>query len=131
MPDRPPRDWMRRCVEALLLRSDGSTAKGRARDIGQGGIGLQAPIALCRGEILHVRLELPGCGDEVEAQAEVVWADPEGKAGVRFLLLEDKYRSALGTWIAQGLGEREFAFVFSSTRELPRPVLAAAAEPAF
>lgn len=104
---------------ALLLRSDGSTVEGRTRDVGQGGAGIQAAVALCRGEILVVRLELPGCREAVQAQAEVVWAGHKGKAGLRFLLLEDPCRSALEAWIARGLGQREFAFVFSGTRDTP------------
>lgn len=115
---------------ALLLRSDGSTIAGRTCDVGQGGAGLQTPITLCRGEILNLWLDLPGCREAVKAQAEVVWSNPKGKAGLRFLLLQDQCRSALEAWIAQGLGEREFAFVFSSTRERPKPILIPAAEPA-
>jgi CheY-like chemotaxis protein len=117
-------------ISVLLLRSDGSTVEGRVNDVAQGGLGLQAPTALCREEIFNVRLELPGCRQVIEGPVEVVWADPKGKAGLRFLNLEEKYRSALEAWIAEGLGQREFAFVFNSERDVPKPILIAAADPA-
>jgi hypothetical protein len=96
-------------VCSAVWASEWRSASGPRRPVnacgagGEGGIGRQTAIALSRGEILHMRLELPGCGEEVAAQAEV-GADPKGKTGVRFLLLEDKCRSALESWIAQGLG---------------------------
>jgi CheY-like chemotaxis protein len=117
-------------ISVLLLRSDGSTVEGRVNDVAQGGLGLQAPTALCREETFNVRLELPGCRQVIEGPVEVVWADPKGKAGLRFLNLEEKYRSALEAWIAEGLGQREFAFVFNSERDIPKPILIPAADPA-
>ena len=117
-------------ISVLLLRSDGSTVAGRVNDVAQGGLGLQAPTVLCREETFNVRLELPGCRQVIEGPVEVVWADPKGKAGLRFLNLEEKYRSALEAWIAEGLGQREFAFVFNSERDIPKPILIAAADPA-
>ena len=114
---------------AVLLRSDGSTVQARTCNVGQSGAGIQAPVALERGETLTLRLELPGCGEAVQAQAEVVWTDHKGKAGVRFLLLEDTCRSALEAWIAGRLGEREFAFVFTGRRKKPEPTLVPVREP--
>lgn len=117
-------------ISVILLRSDGSTAEGRVSDVAQGGLGLQAATALRREETFNVRLELPGCHEVIEGAVEVVWADPKGKAGLRFLDLEEKYRAALEAWIAEGLGQREFAFVFSSESDIPKPILIAAADPA-
>jgi len=117
-------------VAALLLCSGGTTVETRTRDVGQGGVALQTPIPLRRGETLGVQLDLPGCREVIEAQAEVVWADENGTAGLRFIMLADECRSALEAWIAKGLGEREFAFVFSGTREMPAPSLVPMAEPA-
>ncbi|HYN14953.1 MAG TPA: response regulator [Terriglobales bacterium] len=117
-------------ASALLLCSGGTTVEARTRDVGQGGVALQVPIPLRRGETLGVQLHLPGCREVIEAQAEVVWADEKATAGLRFIMLADECRSALEAWIAKGLGEREFAYVFNGTREMPGPVLIPAAEPA-
>jgi len=115
---------------ALLLCPGGRTVEARTRDVGQGGVALQAPIPLRRGETLGVRLELPGCPAVIEAQAEVVWANEKGKAGLRFIRLASECRSALEAWIAKRLGEREFAFVFNGPRQTPRQVPIPAVEPA-
>jgi hypothetical protein len=113
---------------AFLQCSGGKTAEARTRDVAHSGVGLQASIALRRGDKLGVRLDLPGCR-VIEAQAEVVWKNEKGKAGLRFLALADECRSALEAWIARGLGEREFAFVFNGSRQMPRQVLIPAAGP--
>jgi len=112
---------------ALVLSSDGSTVEARTRDVGQNGVGLQAPLGLQRGQALGVRLDLPGC--LIEGQAEVVWADDTGRAGLRFTAMSDECRSALEAWIARGMGEREFAFVFKSAQRIPTPALIPAPEP--
>lgn len=113
---------------ALPLCSGGKTVEARTRDVGQGGIGLQAPLPLGRGETLGVRLRLPGCPAVIEAQAQVVWANEKGRAGLRFTRLAAESRSALDAWIAKRLGEREFAYVFNDTRPMPNPL--PAVEPA-
>jgi hypothetical protein len=115
---------------AVLLYPDGRTVEARTRDVGQGGVGLQASMPLQRGETLGLRLKLPGCPVVIEARAEVVWANDKGKAGLRLTRLAAEYRSALDAWIAKRLGEREFAYVFSDTRPMPRQIPIPAEEPA-
>jgi DNA-binding response OmpR family regulator len=114
---------------ASLLCCGGRTVEARTRDVAQGGVGLQAPMSLRRGEALRVRLRLPGCPAVIEAQAEVIWADEKGKAGLRLTRLAAECRSALDAWIARRLGEREFAYVFNGPRSMPRQMPVPAAEP--
>ena len=114
----------------FLLRSDGSTLAALTSDVSKGGIGLQGTAALDRGEILDLQFDLSGCREVLTARAVVVWADRKDKAGLRFLGLEDKCRSALDDWIAQAMGKREFAFVFSTPEEIPTPALIALGETA-
>jgi len=116
-------------ISVLLLRTDGSTVAGRVSDVAQGGLGLHASTPLSREETFGVRLELPGCALVIEGRVEVVWANSKGKAGLRFIDLEEKRRTALEAWIAEGLGQREFAFVFNSERDIPKPILIPAIDP--
>jgi hypothetical protein len=115
---------------ALLRCSGGRTVEARTRDVGQGGVGLQAPMPLQRGERLGVRLKLPDCPAVIEARAEMIWADEKGKAGLRFIRVADECRPALDAWIAKKLGEREFAYVFNDIRPMPRQIPIPAVEPA-
>jgi CheY-like chemotaxis protein len=114
---------------ARLRCPDGETVEARTRDVGQGGVGLQSPIPLRRGETLGVQLKLPGCEVVIEAQAEVVWATEKGKAGLRLTRLAGECRSARDAWIARRLGEREFAYVFNGPRSMPRHMPIPVAEP--
>ena len=117
-------------VAALLLCSGGRTVEARTCDVGQGGVALQAPIALRPGEPLGVQFELPGCRTAIEARVEVVWTDDKGCVGLSFVRLADECRVALEAWIAKGLEEREFAFVFNGTQETLGTFLIPAIEPA-
>jgi len=116
-------------ADALLLRSEAHRVHARTCNVGVTGIGLQAPVPLGSGEILGLRLELPGCVHAIESHAEVVWSNAKGDAGLRFTLLADDCRSALEAWIAKRLEDREFAFVFNGARAMLRPVLIPATEP--
>ena len=118
-------------AEAVLLRSDGRTEHALTRNVAAGGVGLlHVPLPLQRGETLALRLELPRCREVIEAQAEVVWSNAKGDAGLRFIGLAAQCRSLLEAWIGRELEEREFAFVFNGTRRVLRPVLIPATEPA-
>ena len=108
---------------ALLQYSGGRTVEAHTHDVAQSGVGLQAPVALRRGEALRVRLELPACREVIDAQAEVVWSNEKGNAGLRFLVLAGECRSALEAWVGKGLEAREFAFVFTGTGQASRPAL--------
>ena len=116
-------------TDALLLRSEARRVHARARNVGVTGAGLLVPVPLGSGEMLGLRLELPGCAHAIESQAEVVWSSGKGEAGLRFTLLADDCRAALEAWIAKRLEDREFAFVFNGTRAMLRPVIIPATEP--
>jgi ActR/RegA family two-component response regulator len=117
-------------VAALLQYSGGRTVEAHARDVAQSGVGLQAPVALRCGEALGMRLELPACREVIEAQAEVVWSNEKGNAGLRFLVLPAECRSALEAWVGKGLEAREFAFVFAGAGQASLSALSPAGGPA-
>ena len=113
---------------ALLLRSEGNALQAVMRNVGVNGVGLHVAAPLERGETLGLQFDLSGCR-RIESQAEVVWSNAKGYAGLRFTALPDDCRSALEAWIAKRLQDREFAFVLNGTREMVRPVLIPATEP--
>ena len=117
-------------AEALLLRSDGRSVPVRTRDVGVGGVGLCLPLPLQCGEAMGLRLELHGCREIIETQVGVVWINERCEAGLRFIELDADSRSALQAWVAKELHDRRFAFVFNGMRQMPRPVLIPATEPA-
>jgi hypothetical protein len=68
-------------------------------DIGDGGIGLSVEQKLTIGEILVLRLSLPGARKEIYVQARVVWTRKGGAAGCEFVRIPPVDLSILHDWL--------------------------------
>lgn len=64
-----------------------------------GGMGLRLRDPVEEDEILRLRFQLPGTATMVHAQGEIVWADPQGGVGIRFVSLTGDSRRELEKWI--------------------------------
>jgi CheY-like chemotaxis protein len=91
------------------LEIGGRALPALARDISEHGVALQAPEALPCGPNVGLRLILPGTHHKVEAACEVIWAEPDGRAGVFFTELTPQSRKHLKAWLAQHGPNRENA----------------------
>jgi transcriptional regulator with PAS, ATPase and Fis domain len=73
-----------------------------AVNVSTGGLALEGipdPFQLAKS--FHVRFTLPNTEETFELEAEVVWADAQGKAGIRFLNVSDEWQKFLRSWLKQ------------------------------
>ena len=63
------------------------------------GMGICMRERIHDDEIVRLRFQLPGTTAVIQAQGEIVWADPQGVVGIRFISLSGNSRAALETWI--------------------------------
>jgi len=95
------RRFPRYAAEGTAYISFGRTVDRRAEitNLALGGMGLRLSERIVDDEILRVRFQLPGTTSVIQAQGEMVWADPQGGVGIRFVSLSDQARAALEKWI--------------------------------
>lgn len=89
-----------------LRTSQGSEISVTAVNLSVGGMGLEGlgdPHRL-RG-ILAAHFVLPGTETHVDAKVQVVWADPEGRAGVTFVVIEPAIYEQLQHWTDRRMKE--------------------------
>jgi DNA-binding response OmpR family regulator len=82
--------------------------QAEARNISEGGIGLCFAEANLEDELLSLKFELPGCKHPFHVRGEIVWADPTGRMGVRFVGISAPVTEELSMWLARrraGAGE--------------------------
>jgi len=90
-------------VPVQITTDSGCCLLGKARNISPGGLGLQGvqpPLKV--DDVLTVTFTLPGIGQRVEFRAAVVWSQPNGTAGIRFIELKPGTVELLHDWIAGG-----------------------------
>ena len=75
------------------------TVPVRITDIGDGGLGLVAKVALIVGDILSFRLLLPGSIRGINIQVRVLWTRDYGRVGCEFLRIPPVDFDILQSWI--------------------------------
>jgi len=95
------RRFPRYAAQGTAYLSFGQTVDRRAEivNLALGGMGVRLADRIVEDEILRVRFQLPGTASVVQAQAEIVWTDPQGVVGLRFVSLAGASRAALEKWI--------------------------------
>jgi transcriptional regulator with PAS, ATPase and Fis domain len=71
-------------------------------NVSAGGVaieGVREPLRLARG--FTISFTIPGIELKVESKGQLVWAEGQGRAGVRFLDLAPDVRRELTSWLAQ------------------------------
>jgi DNA-binding NtrC family response regulator len=89
-----------------LRTSQGNEIAVTAVNLSVGGMGLEGlsdPHRL-RG-IMAAHFVLPGTETHVDAKVQVVWADPEGRAGVTFVVIEPAIYEQLQHWTDRRMKE--------------------------
>ncbi|HVP52147.1 MAG TPA: PilZ domain-containing protein [Terriglobales bacterium] len=100
------RRFQRHDAQGTAYLSFGRTVDRRADviNIAMGGMGLRLNDRIVDDEILRVRFQLPGTTTVVQAQGEIVWVDPRGGVGIRFVSLSGQARAALEKWLRSRAG---------------------------
>lgn len=92
-------------VPAQLTARDAQFA-GKILNVSAGGValdGIREPLRLARGFV--IRFALPGTTDFIECKGQLVWAEPQGRAGVRFVDISPEVQGRLTRWLVQKQGE--------------------------
>jgi len=133
----PAREARARCrheVLSLLYVTLDETNGGIIRNLTHEGMAVQAVVAVRPGQRLRVRFELPRPRLRVDTRGEVVWAEPGGRCGVRFLDLSPRVERRIDEWIFGNLLEsaplhsQQVGSMFPSSRPMTTPLVAGATE---
>jgi DNA-binding response OmpR family regulator len=101
LTSRDQRRFPRFPAEGMVYVSFGRTIDRGAElvNLAIAGIGIRVRERIQDDEIVRLRFQLPGTTTMVQAQGEIVWADPQGVVGIRFISLTGNSRTALEKWI--------------------------------
>jgi hypothetical protein len=75
---------------------------GQVLNLSAGGValnGIREPLRLAGGFV--IRFALPGTSDVIECKGQLVWAEPQGRAGVRFVDIPPAVQDRLSRWLVQ------------------------------
>jgi ActR/RegA family two-component response regulator len=70
-------------------------------NISEGGMAIQAEDQMLAGIHCRVRFTLPGDANPIVTEAQVMWSDASGRAGLRFIQLEPAMQRRLARWIEE------------------------------
>lgn len=103
------RRYFRVPVEMLVhvRPGDGPERMVTATNVSSGGMAVRLSGPLPENQPLHLQFTLPGQSKTVEARAELAWAAPDGRAGIRFRHVPLKYKSTLLGWIDEKLEQQD------------------------
>ncbi len=68
-------------------------------DLSANGMAIRAPRRLNAGQRLITEFHIPGTDSCARPSCKVVWGDERGKAGVRFVAIEEPAKLQLGQWV--------------------------------
>jgi CheY-like chemotaxis protein len=86
-------------VPVRLRAQNGPEVEGILLDVSEDGLEVLASQPLCPSAVIALKFSLPQSSGPMEVRAEVVWANPNGQSGVRFVDMSDPVRAALQAWI--------------------------------
>lgn len=74
-------------------------------NLSESGIALMLREALPKGAVPRLQFALPGLNEKFDLEAEVVWADMKGRAGLRFHNVPQSTQQLLENWLDARLDE--------------------------
>lgn len=96
---RAVRRFLRLPVENLATVTLGDHVEAIILNVSQGGLAIHAPQDLIPGQMIYTSFLLPDTFDLIETMAQVMWAEPGGRAGVEFRSLTDESQKMVYKWI--------------------------------
>lgn len=100
--ERERRRYYRQPVEmAVRVITEEKELKAMSTNISEGGMAIILPEPLPRNGISRLRFTLPESQAALEVESEVAWANPEGRAGLRFLNVPPNSQEYLEKWLSQ------------------------------
>ena len=91
-------------VQVKILMAD-KVVMATSTNLSESGIALMLREALPKGAEPHLQFILPETNFKLDVEAEVVWADVKGRAGLRFRNVPTESQEQLEKWLDERLGE--------------------------
>jgi CheY-like chemotaxis protein len=88
-------------LEVILRLGQNQEIRARTTNVSEGGMAIRAVAPLSRGDSGKLSLSLPDNRGTLEAKAELVWVDGNGRAGVRFTEVAKDSRKILEQWLEE------------------------------
>jgi c-di-GMP-binding flagellar brake protein YcgR len=79
--------------------------KATSTNVSESGIALMLREAIPKGAVPRLQFTLPETNTELDLEAEVVWADIRGRAGLRFHNVAQDVQQLLEHWLDERLEE--------------------------
>lgn len=86
-------------IPVSLSVEHGPDVRATAINLSEDGMTLQARAPLPAYHLVRARFDLPETKISVEAKGTIVWADPSGGVGIRFLNMKQCVRQILEKWL--------------------------------
>lgn len=74
-------------------------------NLSEGGMAILSPVEMKVGQILQMRLRVPGKSHFIDVSGEVCWTDGSGRIGVQFTEISASVSEAIESWLLQRLEE--------------------------
>jgi DNA-binding NtrC family response regulator len=109
-------------IPISITTHSGRSFAAASRNLSQGGLGLQVQPPLDPAEELSIAFTLPGSRRRLEVHGVVVWSQPDGMAGIRFLDMTPSKIEVLNRFLAgHGQAPLESEEELPSNKEQPTP----------
>jgi len=100
------RRYFRHPVKMMVqIVLDNRMVKATSTNISESGIALMLREALPKGAVPRLQFALPDTNRRLEVEAEVVWADVKGRAGLRFRNVPTESQERIERWLDERLEE--------------------------
>ena len=98
------RQYLRLALPNLAYALLDETKQILVENISEGGMAIQAEEQMLPGMRCRVRFTLPNDANPFVSEAQVMWSDASGRAGLRFCKLEPAMQQRLACWIEEQYG---------------------------
>ena len=100
---RERRRYFRYPVELEVVLQFGQNREVRAKttNVSEGGMAVRAFAPVQRGDFGKLTMSLPDARGTIEAKAELVWVDGQGRAGIRYMEISKPSRKLLDQWLEE------------------------------
>ncbi|SRR6266496_402091 len=99
---RERRRYFRCPVELeIMFNLGGREIRAWTTNVSDGGMAIRAVASLTRGDTGKLSFSLPDRRGTIHANAELVWVDGQGRAGIRFLEMNKASRQLLDQWLEE------------------------------
>jgi CheY-like chemotaxis protein len=102
------RRYFRHPVEMTVKISlpEGAELTGTTTNLSEGGMALRVAGKLPKSVEARVQFTLPGSNTSLEVKGNIAWADPLGKAGIKFVDVPQSSQYQLEKWLTDRLHDK-------------------------